>query len=202
MTTPTQRIAKQRRGFANSAEMRLWEILSSINRRALRGKVIREWAFGGYWILDFYIPELRLGIEVDGATHTTAAQRKRDHVKELALAVLDIELLRLSHDEILYAEATAVNRLIDALDQARVRASLPQPLRIKKEVPATPSRKRTRHRPSRPFEGGWTSISQGDRFVGDNSPKEYVDEGIGGSREDNKRMRGRDRADMRRRAKA
>ena len=200
MGNPVQRIAKQRRAFANSAETRLWEILWNIGRRALRGHVIREWAFGRHWILDFYIPHLRLGIEVDGATHLTPEQRRKDHAKELALAVLDIELLRLDHDEIIYAEARAVDRLIDALAQARGRVPVTKPLRIKK--PKTPAITGSLRRlPKAPFAGGWTSISQGIRSVGDNVAKQHINEGIGGSREDNKRMRGRDFADLKKRGR-
>ena len=176
-----------------------------IENRALRGQVIREWAFGGRWILDFYVPTIRLGIEVDGITHLSPETRRKDRAKEYALTILDIDLLRLDHDEILYDEKRAIDRLVDALASAREKcAATPKPLRKKAQkfppVPV-PSAARQPRTVSDPYRGGWTSISQGERAVGDRQSRRYIDEGIGGSREDNKRMRGRDFADMKKRAR-
>lgn len=38
---------------------------------------------------------------------------------------------------------------------------------------------------------GWTSLSQGERKVGDTFSKQRFSEGIAGTREDNKKMRSR-----------
>jgi very-short-patch-repair endonuclease len=48
------------------AEKKLWEILR--NRQLARVKFKRQFPVGSY-ILDFYSPEYRLGIEADGGQH-------------------------------------------------------------------------------------------------------------------------------------
>lgn len=55
---------------------------------------------GGEWFeLDFYWPDLRLGAEMDGGRHLTRAGRRRDRLKDRALAAVGIQVVRyLWHD--------------------------------------------------------------------------------------------------------
>jgi very-short-patch-repair endonuclease len=81
------------------AEKELGRILARLGNGALRGKFIREWAFKK-WILDFYLYEIRVGIEVDGQYHTTATQRERDKEKNFDCESAGITLLRITNAEV------------------------------------------------------------------------------------------------------
>jgi very-short-patch-repair endonuclease len=56
-----------------------------------------------YFIIDFYCPELKLGIEVDGPIHST--QRHYDQLRDSLLEEKGIKIFRLTNEEVdnLYA---------------------------------------------------------------------------------------------------
>ena len=69
-----------------------------------RVQVQAQWQFGcgrKNFILDFYIREVRLGIEVDGPQHQSAQGRKSDKVKEACLRERGIFLARISNDQVI-----------------------------------------------------------------------------------------------------
>lgn len=107
----TQGFAKQRRRFPTSAEAELDRILTGLNGGVLRGRFIREWAFDGKWILDFFFQGVRLGIEVDGSSHKLPAQMILDRMKELACVNLDITLIRITNREVFGNRDALINRL-------------------------------------------------------------------------------------------
>ena len=64
---PSTKLDRRRlRKNATDAERKLWSILQS--RRMAGLKFFRQYSVGSY-ILDFYCPERRLAIEVDGGQH-------------------------------------------------------------------------------------------------------------------------------------
>lgn len=63
------------------------------------------------------------------------------------------------------------------------------------------SRKKTKGGTSAVFTGGWTSLEQGEKKVGDTKAKQYITEGIAGTRDENKKMRGQLLGDMRKRGR-
>jgi len=64
------------------------------------GKFRRQFSVGRY-ILDFYSPEHKLGIEADGSQHYEDKGMERDEIRSRELAKLGVELLRFSDHEIL-----------------------------------------------------------------------------------------------------
>lgn len=54
----------------------------------------------GKWIVDFFLPEVRLAVEVDGGYHTTRMQQARDAEKEADCARFDVTLVRLSNAQV------------------------------------------------------------------------------------------------------
>ena len=70
------------------------------NRELAGGKFRRQFSIGNY-ILDFYTPEFKLGIEADGGQHYEGNGRGRDEIRAKELSRLGIELLRFSDHEIL-----------------------------------------------------------------------------------------------------
>ncbi len=81
---------------ATDAEQLLWSILR--NRQAASFKFRRQYVFGNY-ILDFYCPEVKLAIEVDGGQHVN--QAAYDRTREEVLASNGIKVLRFWNNEIL-----------------------------------------------------------------------------------------------------
>lgn len=80
------------------AEKKLWTLLR--NRQLSGVKSRRQFSVGRY-ILDFYCPKYRIGIEADGGQHYEHKGRQRDEVRTRELNKLDIEILRFSDREIL-----------------------------------------------------------------------------------------------------
>ena len=93
-------VADERREHPTRAERTLAAILSGLNEGALDGRFRREWVCGGRWIVDFYFPEVRLGIEVDGGYHRSTTQKGWDLFKEGGLESAGVTLLRLTNEEV------------------------------------------------------------------------------------------------------
>src|SRR3990172_190144 len=93
-------IADERREHPTRAERALAAILNGLNEGALDGRFRREWVCGGRWIVDFYFPEVRLGIEVDGGYHRSTTQKGWDLFKEGGLESAGVTLLRLTNEEV------------------------------------------------------------------------------------------------------
>ena len=73
-----------------SAEKILW---GKIRNKQQGYKFKRQFSIGNY-ILDFYCPKLRLGIEIDGATHSTETEVKRDIEKEKFINRFGVKIIR------------------------------------------------------------------------------------------------------------
>lgn len=80
------------------AEKKLWAI---VRNRQLSGVKFRRQFPVGKYILDFYCPEYRLGIEADGGQHYENRCRQRDELRTKELNRLGVEIIRFSDREIL-----------------------------------------------------------------------------------------------------
>jgi|SRR3989344_1015922 len=79
-------------------EKKLWELVR--NRRLSGHKFCRQYSIGGY-ILDFYCPKLRLGIELDGSQHGTEETVAYDKDREKILEASNVQIIRFWNDEII-----------------------------------------------------------------------------------------------------
>ncbi len=80
------------------AEKILW---NNLRDRKLNGsKFIRQYSAGPY-ILDFYNPENRLAIEVDGKIHEKIDARIYDQERSEYLESLDIKIVRFKNEEVI-----------------------------------------------------------------------------------------------------
>jgi very-short-patch-repair endonuclease len=93
-------IAAERREHPTRAERALAAILNEVNGHALEGRFEREWVCGGRWIVDFYFPEVRLAVEVDGGYHRSTFQLGWDLFKATELEAAGITLVRLTNQEV------------------------------------------------------------------------------------------------------
>lgn len=77
-------------------EIKLW---SGIRQKQLGYKFRRQFGIGKY-IVDFYCPELKLAIEIDGATHCTDKEIEHDKIRQAYIESLGIKIIRYSNIDI------------------------------------------------------------------------------------------------------
>ncbi len=87
--------AKEMRGEPTPAEFKLWYFLKFLKPRFLRQRPIDN------FIVDFYCPELKLVIELDGNPHFTHEGRTRDDERTQILNSYGLEVIRFRNDEVL-----------------------------------------------------------------------------------------------------
>ncbi len=95
-----QNIAKFRflRKNQTDAESKLWSLLR--NRQLAKVKYRRQFPIDKY-ILDFYSPEYKLGIEADGGQHYSDEGEVKDELRAGKLAGYGIQILRFNNLDIL-----------------------------------------------------------------------------------------------------
>lgn len=85
------------RQHSTKAERDLWQNLRS---RGLEGYKFRRQVSVGFFVLDFYCPELKLAIEVDGYTHDSDEARKYDAEREEIIKTYGVRFLRIRDEEV------------------------------------------------------------------------------------------------------
>lgn len=98
----TSKFAEKMRRRPTSAEKRLRKLLITLLPK--NGQVQSQWQFAcgkKNYILDFYIREVRLGIEVDGAHHKHTNTTHADEAKEQCLHGRGIHLVRITNSRVL-----------------------------------------------------------------------------------------------------
>jgi very-short-patch-repair endonuclease len=80
------------------AELVLWTVLKG---RKLCGRKFRRQHSIGYYIADFYCPEERLIIELDGRPHYTPDGRAKDKERDDHLELLNIKVIRFENKVVL-----------------------------------------------------------------------------------------------------
>ena len=96
------------RANPTSAEKKLWSAL-----RMLSFKFRRQHRIGSF-IIDFYCPEVRLAVEVDGGVHLYKAAAMRDSQRDQTLRRLGIHVLRFRNEEVFCRIAEVVRCIEDA----------------------------------------------------------------------------------------
>jgi len=91
--------AKKLRNNSTKSEIILW--LKLKNKQLYNYKFIRQKPIDNY-ILDFYCPELELGIELDGYSHELVEVFHKDLKKEKRLNELGIAILRFKDEQVFY----------------------------------------------------------------------------------------------------
>ena len=89
--------------------------------RALKGKQVdglkfrRQFGLGPY-VLDFYCPEIRLGIELDGGIHKTYEQSQYDEARTSFIASNNIKVIRFEND-VVYRN---INSIIEEIREQKI----------------------------------------------------------------------------------
>lgn len=101
---PLKEIRKKLRNNGTSAEATLWIFI----QKSKLGKKFRRQHSVGYYVLDFYCPEEKLAIELDGAYHFTPSGMARDEKRTAYLNKQGIRVIRFENDEVFYALETVL----------------------------------------------------------------------------------------------
>ena len=102
-------------------ERKLWQLLRN---NQMGYKFRRQHSIGNY-IADFYCPELKLILEVDGESHFVDSKQSYDKIREYFMMELGVHTLRLKNDDVIKnIEGTHIY----LQDQLRLRACLSSPL--------------------------------------------------------------------------
>lgn len=89
--------ARVQRRRLTPPEARLWVAL---RRWATEGLKFRRQHPVGPFVLDFYCPEARLAVEVDGMGHNEPDQSAKDRSRDAWLARQGIEVLRIAAEDV------------------------------------------------------------------------------------------------------
>ena len=88
-------IRKELRNKATPAEATLWKYLKNSQLGGIKFR--RQHSIGNY-IVDFYCPNARLAIELDGEVHTYDTINERDRKKTVFLEKMNVRLLRFENE--------------------------------------------------------------------------------------------------------
>jgi very-short-patch-repair endonuclease len=105
---PLRTFRRKLRGNMTPAEARLWTMLkgSQLDGRKFR----RQHSFGGY-VIDFYCPYEKLGIELDGEVHFNERAAEHDHERKLALQYFGINVIRFENKYVFDEPAWVLDRI-------------------------------------------------------------------------------------------
>lgn len=99
---------KNLRSYGTPAEATLWILLK--NKKIENTRFRRQFAIGKY-ILDFYAPELKLSIELDGGIHADPQIVDHDFHRREFLKTQGVTELRFKNDEVHYK----IHEVIDTI---------------------------------------------------------------------------------------
>ena len=85
------------RNNQTEAERKLWKYLRN---KQLDIKFRRQYGIGNY-IADFYCPELKLVVELDGEQHYTKEGMEYDKIREDYMSSLGIKTIRFSNSDVM-----------------------------------------------------------------------------------------------------
>jgi very-short-patch-repair endonuclease len=104
-------IRRQLRKQNVPAEKVLWQ---KIKRKQLGYRFLRQFSIGRF-VVDFYCPEKRIAIEIDGFTHSADNEIKKDMIKENYIKSLGLDLIRFKNSEIYNDMDLVLNFLNDRI---------------------------------------------------------------------------------------
>ncbi len=100
-------LEKWLRKNATTSEKHLW-----LGLRGLSFKFRRQHRIGSF-VVDFYCPEVRLAIEVDGSAHSGAEAIAHDRERDAALRRIGVSVLHFTNAEVLGRTGDVVSTIED-----------------------------------------------------------------------------------------
>jgi len=110
-SSQTEKRRKLRQHQTNAEEL-VWKFIR--NRQILDTKFKRQYSVDQY-IIDFYCAELKLAIEIDGGTHNTSVQKKKDIIRQKYLEGFNIMFVRIKDEELFGNPNKAFSKIENAI---------------------------------------------------------------------------------------
>jgi very-short-patch-repair endonuclease len=111
----TKKRRKLRQHQTNAEEL-AWRFLR--NRQMLGYKFKRQYSVD-HFVIDFYSPELKLAVEIDGGSHINPEQQKKDISRQKYLEAFDIKFVRIKDDELFDNPDKTFNKIEQAIKLIR-----------------------------------------------------------------------------------
>ena len=86
----------------------------NLRKRQLGYRFLRQYSVD-HFVIDFYCPDLKLAIEVDGASHNDPEQKKYDIQRQKYLEEFNIKFVRIKDEELLGNPNQAFMKIEDAI---------------------------------------------------------------------------------------
>ena len=106
-------LRKKLRNDMTKAEVILW---SQIRNMQIKGIKFRRQYSVGCYIVDFYCPEYRLVIEVDGDSHFQEGVEEYDKIRQQTIESCGISFLRFTNDDVYENLEGVVQRIYWTID--------------------------------------------------------------------------------------
>ena len=107
-------VGRGMRKAPTAAEAKLWALL---RRRQLDGIGFRRQHPLDRFVVDFYAPEYRLAVELDGGVHEERTEQDMD--RDAHLRRLGIRVLRVPNREVIEAPQSVLDRIREAIARSR-----------------------------------------------------------------------------------
>ena len=101
---------------APPAEVILWQKLRG--SQIASAKFRRPYSVGRF-VLDFYCAEVKLGIELDGASHEDEAAQSYDRARQAEIEALGITVLRFTNEQVYGQLGVVVENIALRVDELR-----------------------------------------------------------------------------------
>ena len=102
------------RKYMTEAERVLWQ---EIRKNKLNCRFRRQYSIKGF-VLDFYSPQIKLAIEIDGDIHSSKEHKDYDADREQPISNFGIKFLRFSNDDVFLR----LNRVIVLINEKIVQS--------------------------------------------------------------------------------
>ena len=104
----------------SEAETKFAQLLTKANVYFMREKT--NYKFGTRWcFFDFWLPKLRIYVEIDGAEHNTAEQQQIDREKEKIIKDKQMFVARFTNEEVLNMNEITEDFIIDRMVQCAMK---------------------------------------------------------------------------------
>jgi len=110
------------RNDMSGAEILMWARLS--RKQVLNVRFRRQYSVGHY-IVDFYCPELKLAIEIDGDTHLGHEVEIYDAQRQSYIEALEIHFLRFTNDEVIGKMEEVIKTLSKRITELKITSCCP-----------------------------------------------------------------------------
>ena len=107
----TKKRRKLRQHQTNAEEL-AWRFLR--NRQMLGYKFKRQYSVN-HFVIDFYCPELKLAVEIDGGSHINPEQQKKDVIRQKYLEAFHIKFVRIKDEELFSNSNKAFSKIENAI---------------------------------------------------------------------------------------